>query len=73
MDLSKLEMNLTFILLIALVLFGIVVFAFLKSLETGINIIANLSSVDRTKTRIKQRLLVLGKDLYRKIYFFYVA
>ncbi len=54
MDFSKLEMDLTFILFIALIMFGIVLWAFLTSVETGINIIANLSSVssvDRTKTR----------------------
>ncbi len=49
MDFSKLEMDLTFILFIALIMFGIVVFALLTSPETGINIIANLISVDRTK------------------------
>ena len=51
MDFSKLEMDLTFILFIAVIMFTIVVWAFLTSLETGINIIANLSSVDRTKSR----------------------
>ncbi len=60
MDFSKLEMNLTIILLFTLILFGIVAFAQLKSSERGKTNILNLSSVDPTKII---KLLSISKDL----------